>query len=60
MKKIEKMAGPIPMVLKLRQDLDKHYKISTEKKKEEVLGGLKDLGNSILGKFGMSLDNFKM
>ena len=31
-----------------------------EKMKEEVLGKLKDLGNSFLGNFGMSLDNFKM
>jgi hypothetical protein len=31
-----------------------------EKMKEEVLGKLKDLGNSVLGNFGMSLDNFKM
>ena len=31
-----------------------------EKMKEEVLGKLKDLGNSVLGHFGMSLDNFKM
>eukprot|EP01023_Acetabularia_acetabulum_P007250 TRINITY_DN13090_c0_g1_i1.p2 TRINITY_DN13090_c0_g1~~TRINITY_DN13090_c0_g1_i1.p2 ORF type:complete len:225 (+),score=44.39 TRINITY_DN13090_c0_g1_i1:100-774(+) len=30
-----------------------------EKMKEEVVGKLKDLGNTILGKFGMSLDNFK-
>lgn len=30
-----------------------------EKMKEEMIGKLKDLGNSILGKFGMSLDNFK-
>jgi hypothetical protein len=28
--------------------------------KEEVLGKLKDLGNSVLSNFGMSLDNFKM
>mmetsp|Transcript_8956 Transcript_8956/g.18072 ORF Transcript_8956/g.18072 Transcript_8956/m.18072 type:complete len:226 (+) Transcript_8956:24-701(+) len=30
-----------------------------EQQKEEMLGKLKELGNGILGKFGMSLDNFK-
>ncbi|XP_076915803.1 uncharacterized protein LOC143575272 [Bidens hawaiensis] len=30
-----------------------------EKMKEEMLGKLKDMGNSILGRFGMSVDNFK-
>jgi hypothetical protein len=30
------------------------------KMKDEALGKLKDLGNSILGNFGMSLDNFNM
>ncbi|XP_031110409.1 tetratricopeptide repeat protein 1 [Ipomoea triloba] len=30
-----------------------------EKMKEEMIGKLKDMGNSILGKFGMSVDNFK-
>jgi hypothetical protein len=27
---------------------------------EEVMSGLKNIGNSILGYFGMSLDNFKL
>ena len=30
------------------------------KLKDEALGKLKELGNTILGNFGMSLDNFKM
>eukprot|EP01134_Creolimax_fragrantissima_P001245 CFRG1245T1 len=31
-----------------------------DKLKEEMMGKLKDLGNTVLGKFGMSLDAFKM
>ena len=31
-----------------------------EKKKTEVLGNLKDLGNKFQGNFGISLDNFKL
>jgi tetratricopeptide (TPR) repeat protein len=31
----------------------------TEKMKTEMMGKLKDFGNTLLGKFGMSLDNFK-
>lgn len=31
-----------------------------EKRKDEVLSGLKNIGNSILGYFGMSLDNFQL
>ncbi|XP_022153385.1 tetratricopeptide repeat protein 1 [Momordica charantia] len=30
-----------------------------EKMKEEMIGKLKDVGNSLLGRFGMSVDNFK-
>ncbi|RKP26609.1 hypothetical protein SYNPS1DRAFT_13946 [Syncephalis pseudoplumigaleata] len=35
-------------------------KAREQQEKDEMLGKLKDLGNSVLGKFGMSLDNFQM
>ncbi|ELR18906.1 tetratricopeptide repeat domain containing protein [Acanthamoeba castellanii str. Neff] len=31
-----------------------------QREQEKMLGQLKDLGNSLLGKFGLSLDNFKV
>lgn len=40
--------------------LDKQIQERNEKMKDEMLGKLKDIGNTILGKFGMSLDNFKL
>lgn len=40
--------------------VEKAHAEKLEKMKDEALGKLKDLGNSILGNFGMSLDNFKM
>jgi hypothetical protein len=41
-------------------ELETLQKAKFEKMKTEVLGNLKNLGNMFLGKFGMSLDNFKM
>lgn len=39
--------------------LEPIVKARTEQQKEEVMGKLKELGNGLLGKFGLSLDNFK-
>lgn len=39
--------------------LEKLEEARMEKLKDETMGKLKDLGNSILGNFGMSMDNFK-
>ena len=41
-------------------ELETLQKEKFEKMKDEVVGNLKNLGNSVLGYFGMSVDNFKM
>lgn len=40
--------------------LEKRAAEQFEKDKDEMMGKLKELGNSFLGKFGMSTDSFKM
>lgn len=40
----------------MTKDLEK----LNEKRKDEVFSGLKSLGNTLLGKIGLSLDNFKL
>lgn len=40
--------------------LEKQCAVRMEKLKDETLGKLKELGNSVLSNFGLSLDNFKM
>mmetsp|Transcript_13852 Transcript_13852/g.24266 ORF Transcript_13852/g.24266 Transcript_13852/m.24266 type:complete len:261 (+) Transcript_13852:31-813(+) len=41
------------------QELEPMVQQKNDKLKDEMLGKLKDLGNNLLGKFGMSLDSFK-
>jgi tetratricopeptide (TPR) repeat protein len=41
-------------------ELEKLKAEKFEKMKDEVIGGLKNLGNMFLSNFGMSIDNFKM
>jgi len=46
--------------LQEQRRVNKLYEEKTEKMKTEMMSKLKGFGNTILGKFGMSLDNFKL
>lgn len=59
-KKILELSPKEEKALRKRKELEIKVQQLQEQRKDEVLKGLKDLGNTILGKFGMSLDNFKM
>ena len=47
-------------IYKTIAELEKLQKEKFDKMKDEVVGGLKNLGNMFLGNFGMSVDNFQM
>lgn len=46
-------------IVSKREKLAARVKEKQEQMKEEMLDKLKGLGNTVLGKFGLSLDNFK-
>ena len=59
-KKIREVDPTYPKIASTVDKLQAKYDEKMNKLKDEALGKLKDLGNTILGNFGMSLDNFKM
>ena len=58
--KVETLGTEVKVDLDKKRKAEEFSKVQEEKMKEEMLGKLKDLGNSVLGNFGMSLDNFKV
>ncbi|OMO97097.1 Tetratricopeptide-like helical [Corchorus capsularis] len=59
MKKILELNPSNDQARRAIRSLEPKAEEKREKMKEEMIGKLKDLGNSFLGKFGMSVDNFK-
>ena len=58
-KRIQELDPSWPKIGVTVSRLEKESAEKMEKLKTEALGKLKDIGNSILGNFGMSLDSFK-
>ncbi|XP_050367679.1 uncharacterized protein LOC126786022 [Argentina anserina] len=59
MKKILELDPSNDQARKAIRRLEPLAEAKREKIKEEMIGKLKDMGNSLLGRFGMSVDNFK-
>ncbi len=59
-KRLKELKFPGINIDEMIWELEQAEKQRMEKLKSETLGQLKGLGNSILGKFGMSLDKFKL
>ncbi|KAN0014592.1 hypothetical protein ACTFIU_000910 [Dictyostelium citrinum] len=56
---IIKLDSSFPQAQQALRRLPPKIKEKEDKEREEMMGKLKDLGNTILGKFGMSTDNFQ-
>ncbi|KAM9967429.1 hypothetical protein ACTFIW_001513 [Dictyostelium discoideum] len=56
---IIKLDPSFPQAQQALKRLPPKIKEKEDKEREEMMGKLKDLGNTILGKFGMSTDNFQ-
>lgn len=52
---MDSSSAPRQLVARLKKAITER----DEKLKEEMMGKLKDMGNWVLGKFGLSMDNFK-
>ncbi|KAI9470021.1 MAG: hypothetical protein EXX96DRAFT_588461 [Benjaminiella poitrasii] len=59
LKQIAKDTYSLRECQRAERELPAKVKARTEKEKEEMIGKLKDLGNTLLGKFGLSTDNFQ-
>ena len=44
----------------MEAELNRKAELKKKQMQDEVVGKLKDMGNSFLGMFGMNLNNFKM
>lgn len=58
-KKILQLNPRNSVAQKAVQYLPQQIQVKQEREKEELMGKLKETGNSILGLFGLSLDNFQ-
>lgn len=57
--KLQSSSPQLPEVRRALTRLPSRIALQQGKEKDEMLGKLKDLGNSLLGKFGLNTDMFK-
>jgi len=58
-KKILEINPQSKLARKSVQSLPQQIQVKQEREKEEMMGKLKEVGNSLLGLVGLSLDNFQ-